>query len=113
MAHVAAAVSLVVHVGFEGFQVLFGGLLGLLGAYTFSPELKSLDESLPGVALLWYQCGAVAGCLVYTVWRKPVLALLAPLLGGLLVASGSAVLLGRGLAMAGTRGEFAGLALLP
>lgn len=47
-----------------------------------------MDGLLPGFAIIWYSLGAALGFLVYTVWRRPVLAMLSPLLGGFLASSG-------------------------
>eukprot|EP00747_Dinoflagellata_sp_TGD_P066655 gnl/TRDRNA2_/TRDRNA2_154911_c0_seq1.p1 gnl/TRDRNA2_/TRDRNA2_154911_c0~~gnl/TRDRNA2_/TRDRNA2_154911_c0_seq1.p1 ORF type:complete len:512 (+),score=50.97 gnl/TRDRNA2_/TRDRNA2_154911_c0_seq1:71-1606(+) len=86
------AVGLAVHLGFEGFQVLLGIALGVLGAHEIGGWLTFVDSQVPAVALAWYSLFGMMGFLVYTVWRKPVLAVLAPLLGGLLVASGTGLL---------------------
>jgi len=96
MVQAAAAAGLAAHVGFEGFQVLFGAGVGFACAYGSPGDwARRLDDSYPGVALLWYQTGAFLGFLVYTVYRKPALAMLAPLLGGLLLVSGLGSLVGR------------------
>jgi len=95
MLEVGATVGLATHFGFEGFQLLFGAAMGVLGAYGVGGWARGVEGTVPGLPLLWYSIGAALGLLVYTVWRRPVLAMLAPLLGGLLVSSGIAALLGR------------------
>lgn len=94
------AAGLAVHVGFEGSQVLFGVLLGLVGAYGIGDWARDLEPNAPGLCLLWYEVGAVLGFLLYTLWRKAVLSTLAPMLGSFLVTTGSITLLSRGVHMA-------------
>lgn len=89
----AACAAMAVHFGFEGFQVLFGVVIGLAGAYGLGGWARVLDFHVPGFALLWYSVGAATGLLLYTVWRRPVLSLVSPLLGGFLMSSGSGVFL--------------------
>lgn len=95
MSQVAAATALAVHVGFEGSQVLLGVLLGLIGAYGVGDWARDLEQSAPGLCLLWYEVGAVAGFLLYTIWRKAVLSTLAPLVGCLLATTGIAAIVTR------------------
>lgn len=92
---VSLAAGLAVHNGFEGSQVLLGVAMGFFGAYGIGGWARWLDESIPGVAIIWYSLGAALGLLVYTVWRRPVLAMIAPLLGGFLVSSGIGVIGGK------------------
>eukprot|EP00929_Paragymnodinium_shiwhaense_P010971 TRINITY_DN11610_c0_g1_i1.p1 TRINITY_DN11610_c0_g1~~TRINITY_DN11610_c0_g1_i1.p1 ORF type:complete len:588 (+),score=75.71 TRINITY_DN11610_c0_g1_i1:60-1823(+) len=91
----AAFTCLAVHRGFEGFQVLFGGLLGFACAYASGDWARRLDVQVPGTLLMWYSTGSGLGLLIYTSWRRPVLATLAPMVGGFLVASGLGALASR------------------
>jgi len=77
-----------VQAGFDGFQVLFGTAVGCLGCYGCGGWARSFDEHVPGIALLWYSIGALLGALVLTVWQRPVLVTLGPLLGGFLMTTG-------------------------
>jgi len=95
MAQAASAVMLAVHIGFEGSQVLFGVLLGLVGAFGFGDWARVLDVAAPGFALLWYVTGAAAGFFLYTLLRPSVLAVLSPLLGGGFFVASSGALLSR------------------
>ncbi|CAK0900227.1 unnamed protein product, partial [Prorocentrum cordatum] len=74
------------------------------GAYGCGETARAWEGHLPGASALWYTCGAVLGVLVYTVWRRPLLAALGPLCGGLLASSGCGVLLSRACARAGWTG---------
>merc|ERR1719498_390566 len=56
-----------------------------------------LDSYHEGLAIVWYTTGASIGCLVFAAWRRAVLGVLAPLLGGLLCASAFGFLAGRGV----------------
>eukprot|EP00419_Tripos_fusus_P039389 CAMPEP_0172778232 /NCGR_PEP_ID=MMETSP1074-20121228/201805_1 /TAXON_ID=2916 /ORGANISM="Ceratium fusus, Strain PA161109" /LENGTH=408 /DNA_ID=CAMNT_0013615163 /DNA_START=173 /DNA_END=1397 /DNA_ORIENTATION=- len=84
----AFAAGVAVQVGFDGFQVLFGTAVGSLGCFGCGGWARSFDEHVPGIALLWYSIGAVLGALVLTVWQRPVLVTLGPLLGGFLMTTG-------------------------
>jgi len=88
MFQAAFATGVAVQVGFDGFQVLFGTAMGFLGCYVCGGWARSFDEHIPGIALLWYSIGAVLGALVLTVWQRPVLVTLGPLLGGFLMTTG-------------------------
>lgn len=99
MLEVGATIGWAVHCGFEGSQVLFGVSLGTLGAYGVGGWARALDSVAPGISLLWYSAGAALGLLIYTVWRRPVLATSAPLLGGLLVSSGIGLVASRSYAL--------------
>lgn len=92
MAQAAGAAALGVHSGFEGSQVFFGGALGFVSAYCMGPWARTVDGGYHGFALLWYEAGAVTGLLLFTVWRKLALAVLAPLLGAFLVITASGTL---------------------
>jgi len=74
--------------GFDGFQVLFGAALGLLGTQGSCGWALSADHVVHGFALLLYSMGALLGCLVFTLWRHLFLKMLGPLVGGFLVATG-------------------------
>jgi len=115
MLQAACFAALAVHSGFEGFQVLLGGALGALGAYGLGGWARVADDSAPGIALLWYETGAVAGLLLYTVWRRSLLAVLAPLLGAFLVTSGVGVVVSSIASAMSLRGKSKELvaALLP
>jgi len=94
---VSLAMGLVVHRGFEGVQVLLGVIIGLLGAYIVGRWcLWWMLDMGAVITLIWYSTGAGAGIMLHTVLRRPVLAVLAPLLGGLLFTSGLGLLLSRG-----------------
>lgn len=97
LVEVALVVSICVHMGFAGSQALFGCLVGFLGASHSAGLPKALDALLPGLALLWYSIGAVTGLLVFTVGRKYIVAALAPVLSGLLVASAFGFFMGVGM----------------
>jgi len=94
----AAATALGVYVSFEGVQVLIGVLLGFVSAWGFGAGARSVDEALPGMALLWYQAGALAGLVLNTVWRPLLVAIAAPVLGAWLLVSGALCLVLRALA---------------
>lgn len=94
----AAAAGLAATVGFEGATVVFGVSLGWVAAYSLGGWVRSLEASVPGIAVFWYQLGALCGFLANTVWRPVFLAVSAPLVGGLCMVSGSGVLLSRALA---------------
>lgn len=98
MVQAAAAMALATHTGFEGFQVLLGAHVGFLGAYGCGSWARYAGQRVPGFALMWYAAGAAGGILLATLWRRPVLAALAPLLGGFLLASGTGILVSRGCA---------------
>jgi len=61
---------------------------GIRYSYGCGGWARSLDEHVAGIALLWYTIGAVLGALVLTVWQRPVLVTLGPLLGGFLMTTG-------------------------
>lgn len=88
MFQAAFATGVAVQSGFDGFQVLFGTLVGYLGAYGIGGWARTADHYAPGFAMLWYSIGAMLGALVLTIWQKPVLVTLGPLLGGFLVTTG-------------------------
>mmetsp|Transcript_63466 Transcript_63466/g.125540 ORF Transcript_63466/g.125540 Transcript_63466/m.125540 type:complete len:759 (-) Transcript_63466:122-2398(-) len=92
-----AAAAVAVHTGFDGSQVVFGSLIGLLSAWGSSSWTEDLEDHMHGIRLLVYSQGAILGCLVFTAWRPLFLKTLAPLVGGFLVASGLGALFGRGL----------------
>jgi len=98
MVQAAAAMALATHTGFEGFQVLLGALIGSLGAYGCGGWARWTGQRVPGFALAWYAAGAAGGIAFATLWRRPVLAALAPLFGGFLLASGTGILVSRGCA---------------
>jgi len=85
---VSTAVAIAVNYGFEGFQVLFGAALGLLGTQGSCSWALSADHVVHGFALFLYSNGAILGCLVFTLWRHLFLKMLGPLVGGFLVATG-------------------------
>lgn len=95
MFQAAVTVGLAVYWGFEGSQVLLGACCGFAGAYGMSGWIRIMDAVTPGVAMLWYVAGAVFGILIFTTWRRSMLACLAPVLGSLLVASSVGVLISR------------------
>mmetsp|Transcript_136842 Transcript_136842/g.266170 ORF Transcript_136842/g.266170 Transcript_136842/m.266170 type:complete len:772 (+) Transcript_136842:48-2363(+) len=97
LAQVSTAAAIAVQTGFEGSQVVFGILVGLLGAWGSSSWTEDLEDHMHGIRLLVYSQGAILGCLVFTAWRPLFLKTLAPLVGGFLVASGLGALFGRGL----------------
>lgn len=87
MVQASFSIALAAHVGFSGFQVLFGAIMGFLGAYSCGGWARNLHDQAPSLAFFWYLLGTVFGILVFVIWRKPVLASAAPLFGGLLVSS--------------------------
>lgn len=91
--------ALAAHSGFEGSQVLIGAVLGFLGAVYcgIASWAQSADGALPGFALSWYCAGSAFGVWVFTSWRKPLLATLAPLFGSYLVVTGIGSLLSHSL----------------
>eukprot|EP00928_Gymnodinium_smaydae_P025700 TRINITY_DN20394_c0_g2_i1.p1 TRINITY_DN20394_c0_g2~~TRINITY_DN20394_c0_g2_i1.p1 ORF type:complete len:521 (-),score=70.52 TRINITY_DN20394_c0_g2_i1:83-1645(-) len=91
---VAFVAALAVHFGFEGSQVLWGSVLGFLAAYALAGWVRGTSGGgADFLVSLWYEVGAVSGLLLFTAFRRPTLSALAPLFGGLLAASGCAVLL--------------------
>jgi len=93
------AVGGAVFVGFEGSQVLFGGSMGLLISYSTGAWARWAESVAPGVTLVWYSFGIVAGFLLFTVYRKAALATLGPMLGSLMVVTGSFYLISQGLSL--------------
>ncbi|CAE7226049.1 unnamed protein product [Symbiodinium natans] len=89
MAQAAGTLGLATFWGFEGSQVLLGACSGFAAAYGTGAWTRPLDEQLPGTSICWYILGAMFGVLVFTTWRPQMLACLAPMLGGLLTASGA------------------------
>eukprot|EP00439_Symbiodinium_sp_Y106_P065381 s4489_g10.t1 len=92
MVQAAGTLGLATLWGFEGSQVLLGACSGFAAAFGMGAWTKPMDAQLPGISICWYIVGAVFGVLVFTTWRRPMLACLAPMLGGLLTASGVGVL---------------------
>jgi len=89
MFQAAFATGVAIQSGFDGFQVLFGTVVGFLGCYGIGGWARQVDEwGVHGFALLWYTVGAMLGALVLTIWQRPVLVTLGPLLGGYLVTAG-------------------------
>lgn len=109
VAQAMATTALATWSGFEGTQVVLGAGLGTAGAYGAGGWARWLDVRLPGAAFTWYSVGAAGGVLVVTTWRKPLLAAMAPLLGGFLVATGGGMLLSRLLASLTDHGSLPGL----
>lgn len=97
VAEAAVVIAFAMHVGFEGSQVLLGVLLGFWCAYEMAHIADELDTYHEGLAIIWYTGGAFLGCLVFAAWRRAVLGVLAPLLGGLLCASAIGLLASRGI----------------
>jgi len=95
LAQVSTAAAIAVQTGFEGSQVVFGILVGLLGAWGSSSWMEELEDAMHGISFFIYCQGATLGCLVFTIWRPLFLKTLAPLVGGFLVASGLGVVLSR------------------
>jgi len=96
LAQASVAAAGAVHVGFDGSQIVFGCLIGLLGAWGSSSWAEELEDHMHGIRLFVLSQGAILGCLVFTIWRPLLLKTLAPLVGGFLVASGLGVMLSRG-----------------
>jgi len=88
MFQAAFATGVAIQSGFDGFQVLFGTVVGFMGCYGIGEWARGVDHYVNGFALLWYTVGAMLGALVLTIWQRPVLVTLGPLLGGFLVTSG-------------------------
>jgi len=101
---VTCAAGLAVLTGFDGAQVVFGILIGIMGAHGSTPWSEDLDEHLHGIRLFFYSNGAILGCLVFTIWRPLFLKTLAPLVAGFLIASGLGALFSR-IAMAAGHGS--------
>lgn len=97
LAQASVAAAGAVYVGFDGSQIVFGSLIGLLGAWGSSSWTEELEDHMHGIRLLVFSQGAILGCLVFTVWRPLFLKTLAPLVGGFLVASGLGAMLSRGV----------------
>jgi len=97
VAEAAVVIAFAMHVGFEGSQVLLGVLLGFWCAYELSHVAHQLDGFHDGFAVIWYTAGAFLGCLVFAAWRRAVLGVLAPLLGGLLCASAFGLIVSRNI----------------
>jgi len=98
---VGVVVAWATHRGFEGSQVMLGASLGSFGAYGTGAWARAMEATLPGAAVLWYSAGGALGLLIYTAWRQPVLAIFAPLLGGLFASSGIGLLLSRSFVLLG------------
>lgn len=97
---VSAVVWLATWSGFEGTQVMLGSIVGAVGAYGIGGWARWVDTKMPSVAVmdvLWCAAGAVAGFAMVTYYRKPLLASLAPLLGGFLISASFGVLASRSL----------------
>jgi hypothetical protein len=75
--------------------VIFGVSLGFFSAFVLGDWARQVGNNVPGVEILWYSAGAILGLVLMTGWRKAVLATVAPLIGGLLIASSVGVLLSR------------------
>lgn len=88
MFQAAFATGVAIQSGFDGFQVLFGTVVGFMGCYGIGGWARVVDHYVNGFALLWYTAGAMLGALVLTIWQRPVLVTLGPLLGGFLVTAG-------------------------
>jgi len=101
LGQVTCATGIAVHTGFDGSQVVFGILTGIMGAHGSTPWSESLDHFMHGIRLFFYSSGAILGCLVFTIWRHLFLKTLAPLLAGFLVASGLGALFSRIIMAAG------------
>lgn len=101
MLQAAGAAGLAAMIGFEGMQVVFGVALGWIAANSLGGWARSLDDSIPGLAVFWYQIGALCGFLANTVWRPVFLAVTAPLVGGLCLVAGVGVFISRLLAVVG------------
>lgn len=95
MLQAASAMALAVHVGWEGSQVLFGIMLGVLSAYGMGAWAREVDIVLPGFAVFWYVFGGGAGFFSYTILRPLMLAILSSLAGGFLAIASMGVLLSR------------------
>ncbi|CAL1134985.1 unnamed protein product [Cladocopium goreaui] len=97
MAVTGCTVALSVHSGFEGSQVLIGSVLGFLAAvYCGVANLTQAAGFLHGMTLTWYLTGSAFGVWVFTAWRQPLLATLAPLSGSYLVVVGLGFLMAKG-----------------
>lgn len=83
--------SLAMHFGFEGVQVLFGTLLGLAYAVVTDFVVHSVKSEYAFFG--WCCAGAALGMFCFTVIRTPILATLTPLFGGLLITSGGCTIL--------------------
>lgn len=88
LCQVALVMPLATFNGFEGSQILFGAFSGVVGAFGSGGWTRALSAKLPGLDCFWYSCGALVGCLVFTIWRQMTMRVLGPLFGGFLVASG-------------------------
>jgi len=88
MFQAALATGVAIQSGFDGFQVLFGTVVGFVCCYGIGGWARAVDHYVNGFALLWYTAGAMLGALVLTLWLRPVLVTLGPLLGGFLMTAG-------------------------
>jgi len=89
MFQAAFATGVAIQSGFDGFQVLFGTVVGFVVCYGIGGWARQVDHwGVTVFALLWYTAGAMLGALVLTIWQRPVLVTLGPLLGGFLVTTG-------------------------
>merc|ERR1719189_1381911 len=101
MFQVAFVTGIAIQSGFDGFQVLFGALVGGLCCFGCGGWARGLDHYVPGFAMLWYTMGAMLGAFTFTIWQRPVLVTLGPLAGGFLAASGLECLAARLCALDG------------
>jgi len=81
----AFIVAMAAGVGFEGFQLIVGALLGL-GVAQATMKYAPVDSDIP-VSFVWTSCFGLAGFLLLMVGRNTVCGLLGPIIGGLLVGN--------------------------
>jgi hypothetical protein len=96
IAEAGVAIALALNIGFEGSQALLGVVLGVWASYKL--HAFSADLHVQSPLFFWYSGGGMLGMCLVLCCRRPVLAVLSPLLGGLLIASGGGSLISRGLA---------------
>jgi len=74
------------HIGFEGFQLMFGAALGLVMAH-WASGIVMADSWAPVLSLMWYAMWGLSIVILIVVGQRRALALLGSFVGGLLFAS--------------------------
>lgn len=91
---VALTLFFAVYLGFEGSQVILGSALGIAFARATDVMLLTVEDKAPFASFAWSCICAALGALLLQAWcRQTILATVAPLVGGLLVVSGSGTIL--------------------
>jgi len=98
---IAAITAVAAYLGFEGFRLLAGCLLGMFvarfiknisrdvqGAAVAAKVAQVAKAAKPEEIVVWYSCFALAGGFLMFIGRENALAIMGPLVGGLFVSSG-------------------------